>query len=78
MKKQEFFALLATEFNVDDDTINESTVLTEIPDWDSMSILVVMSLVDERFEITLSANDFTKINKVSDLISFIGKEKFDG
>lgn len=76
MKKQEFYALLATEFNVEENSIDESTVLTEIPDWDSMSILVIMSMVDEQFGKTLTANDFGTIKTIDDLANLIGPEKF--
>ncbi len=77
MKKQEFFSLLANEFNLDGNTINETTVLTDIPDWDSMSILIVMSIIDEHFGISISADDFIKINSIGDILSIVGSKHID-
>ncbi len=77
MLKQDFLSLLTTEFDVNNYIINEKTVFEEIPDWDSMSILIVMSLVDENFGITLTAGDFGKIKTIEDLIIKIGASHFE-
>ena len=77
MKKQEFISILETEFNVDAHIFNTETVLTEIPDWDSMSILIIMSLVDEHFGVAITADDFTKIRTISDLFNKIGDSHFE-
>jgi acyl carrier protein len=74
MKKQEFLSILAVEFNVSNDSLSETSVLEEIPGWDSMSILVIMSMVDERFGLILTANDFVEIKTIGELFTKIGPE----
>lgn len=74
MNKQEFLSILAVEFNVSNDSLNETNLLEAIPNWDSMSILIIMSMVDERFGLTLTADDFAEIKTIGDLLIKIGPE----
>ncbi len=76
MKKQELYSLIADELNLEDGSLNETSVLFDIQGWDSMSILVIMTIVDENFGITLSADDFTTIDTIKDLEEKIGAENF--
>ena len=76
MNKQEFLSILTVEFNVSNDSLNETDLLEAIPGWDSMSILVIMSIVDDRFGLTLTADDFAEIKTIGDLFSKIGLEHF--
>lgn len=77
MKTKNFIKELAAELNADVTELNEDTVLTSIPDWDSMSILVIMSLVDEKYGKTLSADDFKNVTSIKDLMNVIGMDQFE-
>ncbi len=77
MKKVEFINELAAELNANAAELNEETVLTSIPDWDSMSILVIMSVVDDKFGLTLSADDFKNVTSIKDLMHIIGMDQFE-
>jgi acyl carrier protein len=77
MKKSEFINEIAAELEVNAAELNEETVLTSIPDSDSMSLLVIMSVVDDKFGITLTADDFKNVTTIKDLMQIIGLDKFE-
>ncbi|MBL1221977.1 hypothetical protein JET18_14075 [Chryseobacterium sp. L7] len=53
------------------------TNLRELENYDSISLLSVIALVDENFDNKIDTKDFKDIETVSDLMNIIGRENFE-
>jgi acyl carrier protein len=72
VKKAEFLPQLAQAIEADSDTMSESTVLNELPNWDSMRLLEVIALVDEQLGVNLNANQLAKCETVGQILGILG------
>jgi acyl carrier protein len=72
VKKAEFLPQLAHTIEADADTMSESTVLNELPNWDSMRLLEVIALVDEQLGVNLNANQLAKCETVGQILDILG------
>jgi acyl carrier protein len=77
MKKREFIEKLKEALEVDGDTIDGSTNLTELEEFDSLAIMSLIALVDEYFGRTLSQEEFQKITTIQSFMDIIGEEYFE-
>jgi len=75
MKRSEFFAVLKETLEIKDININEETNVLELID--SLSVISLMCLIDEKFGRRLSADELYSITSISRLIKIIGEEKFE-
>lgn len=76
MKKQDFIKELAEELEVETEVSNE-TKFEDLDEWDSMSILVLMGYVSDKFGLTLNADDVSELTTFESLIIKIGRDNFD-
>lgn len=53
------------ELNLDDD-------LSDIDEWDSLSIMATMAFLESNFNIRSSINDFYSMKTISDIAKFAG------
>jgi acyl carrier protein len=77
MKRSGFYNLLKEILELDDCNLDEKMNLKELKEYDSLAILSMIAMIDEKFNKQLSAKDFTEIITVENLIEKIGTEKFD-
>ena len=77
MKRSEFPALLqeALELSVE---LKESTDLTKVEGYDSMSVMAIFAFADENFSKRLTAKQLSGITTVATLMDLIGMENFTG
>lgn len=54
-----------------DDTITLASTRDEVKGWDSIGYLVLISRIEEVFDISISFEDIPKINKLSDFLAHI-------
>ncbi|ASK31534.1 hypothetical protein CEY12_16060 [Chryseobacterium sp. T16E-39] len=76
MKIEHFCELLQQELN-EKTTITPDTHFKELESYGSLSAVLVMQLVENRFDVSLNPRSFRSINTIDDLVGAIGKEKFD-
>jgi acyl carrier protein len=76
MLKSEFFQLLAEAIEAKDVSLDESTVIKQIPDYDSMAVLAIIAFVDEQFSKRLTAKQLNEIGTVRSLMNLIGMDQF--
>ena len=72
MKKSEFLLLLDELIEADLGTLKGSELLSDIERWDSLIVMGLIALVDEKFEVTLSPKRLAACQTVNDLIGLIG------
>ena len=66
----------ALEIEDKDQKITLETNLKELEDYDSLSILSIIAMIDKNFGKQIPSSDFVKITTVRTLMKLIGKEYF--
>ena len=70
---EHFKEKLAEIFEVEN--ISNEDILKDFDEWDSLTLLSIIAIVDSEFNIQLRASDFDEIISIEDLISHIEKLK---
>lgn len=76
MKKEEFILGLAEELEIET-TLESTTNIKDLDEWDSMAAMLLIGYVSNVFGVTLNADDLKEITTVDSLIEKIGIEKFN-
>jgi acyl carrier protein len=75
MEINEFLGYLAEEFeDLGVFELTPSTILKNIPGWNSMHILLLVSMIDYRYHVLLSGEHLKAVVTVNDLFELV-KEK---
>jgi acyl carrier protein len=69
MNSKEIIDLFAEGIEVEASTITPETIIAEVPEWNSLGWLTIMSLLDERYDIRLSAPQIRGFKTVGDAIN---------
>ena len=79
MKIKDFISELKENLEVEDEDqeITLETNLKDLEEYDSLSVLSIIAMIDKNFSKQISSIDFIKITTVKSLIELIGKEHFD-
>ena len=79
MKKEEFIKGLkeALEIEDEDKEITQETDLRYVEEYDSLSVLAIIAMIDKNFGKQIPSSDFLKVTTVSSLMDLIGKEYFE-
>jgi len=78
MKKEEFIKELkdALEIEDEDKEITLETDLRDLEEYDSLSMLAIIAMIDKNFGKQIPSSDFVKITTISSLMNLIGIEHF--
>ena len=57
------------------DSVESNQVLASFECWDSLTILSIIALVDEKYKVTLSAADVNEAKTIGGLKSLISEKK---
>lgn len=52
-------------------TINENTTANDIPAWDSLMHMIVISEIEEEFGLNFSFNEVSEFNTIGDIVACI-------
>lgn len=79
MKTEDFINELkdALEIEDEDQEITLETDLRYVEEYDSLSVLAIIAMIDKNFGKQIPSSDFSKITTVSSLMELIGKEYFE-
>jgi len=55
-------------------TINQNTTANDIPAWDSLMHMIVISEIEEEFGLNFSFNEVSEFNTIEDIIACIQKK----
>jgi len=67
----------ALEIEDEDQEITLETDLRYVEEYDSLSVLAIIAMIDKNFGKQIPSSDFSKITTVSSLMELIGKEHFE-
>ena len=71
MEIKEKLALIEECMDLDVGTINESDELDSFEEWDSVTALSIIAMVDEQFHKTLSGEDLKAAKTVADILAMM-------
>ncbi len=77
MKIDEFLEKLTEVLELEDVVLKEETNLKDIEEYDSLSVLSIIAMIDERFGKQIPGNNFQTITTVKSLMNLIGKDSFE-
>jgi len=77
MKINEFLGLLEETLEMSDGSLYLETNLKDLEEYDSLAVLSIIAMIDEKFGKSLSAQDFNEISDVKSLVKSIGEENFE-
>ena len=79
MKTDDFINELqdALEIEDEDQEITLETNLKELEEYDSLSVLSIIAMIDKNFSKQIPSADFANVTTVKSLINLIGKEYFE-
>jgi len=78
IKKEEFINDLKDALEIEDDIdIKIDTNLKGLEEYDSLSVLVIVAMVDKKFKKQISSSDFENITTIGNLIELIGIDYFE-
>ena len=61
----EFCVRLAEVLDISE--VKESDILSEFPEWDSLSVLSVLAMLDSKYNVNLPSTDLKGVRTVADL-----------
>jgi len=78
MKTEAFIYELkdALEIEDEDQEITIKTDLKDLEEYDSLSVLSIIAMIDKNFGKQIPSSDFLKVTTVNSLMDLIGKEYF--
>jgi acyl carrier protein len=74
MTKKDFLTHLEEVLEADAGSITGNEFLNDLPGWDSLAAMVFIAMVDEKFNINLSAPKLADSKTVGDLIALLGDQ----
>jgi acyl carrier protein len=75
MTKNEFVLGIAEELEIET-TLNITSNLKDLDEWDSMAAMLLIGYVSNEFGVTLNADDIKEITTIESLVEKIGSAKF--
>ena len=71
MKRDEFLTAMQDVLQTEE-ALTPDTVLTELPEWDSLAIMATVAFLGKSFGIDVGLKDFKVINTMADLMAKAG------
>ena len=71
MTREEFLTQMQDVLQTED-TLTAETVLLDLAEWDSLSMMATMAFFDKNFGVKIGLRDFKEIETMADLITKAG------
>lgn len=71
MSTREKIAKLEEIMELDENSLQEDTILNDIEEWDSIAAISYIALLDEEFNVSISADTIKSFKTVADAISYM-------
>ena len=72
MTNKEKIRLIEDTLELDENTLNEETLLADIEEYDSMTRLTLIVLCDDEFDKKLTGEQIKEFKTVKDILDFMG------
>ena len=71
----DFIVKLEMTLEKDSGSIREDDVFRSYPEWDSLMVFAVLSMLSDEYDINMTRVDFDEITTVQELYSYIQQKK---
>ncbi|WP_322174214.1 acyl carrier protein [Acutalibacter caecimuris] len=71
MELNEKMALIEETLDVEEGVLTAETVLADLDEWDSISALTLIVMLDERFNKTITGAEIKALNTVDDILAYM-------
>ena len=71
MTKEEFLSQMQDVLQTDD-TLTPETVLDDLAEWDSLSMMATMAFLDKNFGVKVGLKDFREMSTIGDIATKAG------
>lgn len=71
--ESKFIELFKETVEMEEADIDVNTIFRELENWDSLTFLSVLAMLDEEYDVIIEGNDFRKLATIGDLINEIKK-----
>lgn len=76
MSIDQFIANFAAQFDeTDNSEFQPDTTFRDIDEWDSMVALSILGMVDEEYEVSLTADEMRTANTIKELFLLVSEKK---
>ena len=73
---EKFKLLFAEKFDETEESLfTIDTNFRDLDEWDSLTTLLIISMVDEEYDVALTKEDFQTANTIGDLYNIIQRKK---
>ena len=72
---QEFIKQLELTLERDPDSINIKDAFRDYPEWDSLMVFAVLSMISDEYELEVSRTDFDAVKTVEELYHLVDSKK---
>lgn len=72
MKREEFLNLIINKCDIEETGINESTVLGDLEEWDSLSFITLLALFKNNFGFSPDINALKECKTFGEILDFAG------
>ena len=73
--EDKFIQLFKETLEIQDSVIDLSTKFRDLENWDSLSFLSVLAMIDEEYDVIIEGNDFRRLVTIGDLVNEIKSKK---
>jgi acyl carrier protein len=73
--EEKFIELFKETLEIKSVEINLNTKFRDLENWDSLSFLSVLAMLDEEYGVIIEGNDFKKLVTIEDLINEVKKKQ---
>lgn len=73
--KEEFMNALAEALEIEDREVNPEDRFRDYPEWDSLTQLTLIAMLDENYDVEIEMEDFKKLITVGELLDEVIKRK---
>ena len=73
--EEKFITLFKETLEMEDQDIALDTKFRDLENWDSLSFLSVLAMLDEEYDVVIEGNDFRQLVTIEDLINEVKKRK---
>ena len=73
--KEEFLSALKEALEIEDREIQIEDHFRDYPEWDSLTQLTLIAMLDDNYEVEIEMSDFKKLITIEDLLHEVMKRK---
>jgi acyl carrier protein len=70
-----FIELFKETLEIDGMEIDKNTVFRDLDNWDSLTFLSVIAMIDEEYDVIIEGNEFGELITIGDIINEIKKKQ---